>query len=85
VQLADAFSLQFCNDWPEPHPVLDYYAVMREGTLVITPDPFAGATIPLRVLGRRIPARRYRDDADLRDMLAANAPDVIVGAASGAG
>jgi uncharacterized protein DUF3891 len=85
VQLADAFSLQFCNGWPDPHPILDYSAVMRDGTLLIAPDPFAGAAIPLRVLGRHIPARRYQDDADLRDAIAATAPEVIVGAARGGG
>jgi len=85
VQLADAFSLVFCNDWPESQQVLDYSAAMRDGTLLITPDPFAGSTIPLRVLGRRIAARRYHDDADLRVAIAATAPDIIVGAARGAG
>lgn len=83
VQLGDAFSLQFCNAWAQPQTALDYRAAMDGDTLLISPDPFAGALIPLRVLGRRIPARRYRDDADLRSTLAEAVPEVVVGQARG--
>jgi hypothetical protein len=83
VQLGDAFSLQFCNGWTEPAATFEYRAVMEGATLVISPDPFAGATIPLRVLGRRISARRYVDDADLRDTIAAVVPVVVSGEARG--
>jgi uncharacterized protein DUF3891 len=83
VQLADAFSLQFCNGWSELNATLEYQAIMRGSTLLISPDPFDGATVPLRVLGRRIPARRYEDDGDLRETIAAVPPQVIAGSAQG--
>ena len=83
VRLADAFSLQFCNDWKGPDATLDYEASMNGGVLVINPDPFDGATVPLRVLGRRIAARRYEDDGDLRAALAATTPMVLEGEARG--
>jgi hypothetical protein len=58
--------------------------VVDGGWLQITPDPFDGAIVPLDISGRRIPARRYASDADLRDTLA-KAPIVrITGTAAGA-
>lgn len=83
VQLGDALSLQWCNGWPGPEDTLGYRGTMEGEALRISPDPFAGTTVPLRVLGRRIPARRYRHDADLREALAASAPIVVGGAARG--
>jgi hypothetical protein len=83
VRLGDALSLQFCNAWPEPQTTLDYTARVDGNTLLIAPDPFAGATIPLRVIARRIPARQYRDDADLRAAFANATPEIVVGFARG--
>lgn len=83
VRLGDSFSLQFCGGWEDPHDTMGYRARMREGTLFISPDPFAGAAVPLRVVGRRIPARPYRDDADLRAAVAAATPEVLTGEARG--
>jgi hypothetical protein len=83
LRLGDLFSLQFCNGWYEQHDALGYRVVMRDSTLFISPDPFEGAAIPLRVLGRRIPARAYRDDADLRSAVAEARPEVITGEARG--
>jgi hypothetical protein len=39
--------------------------------------------VPLRVMGRRIPARRYASDADLRAEMAKAVPVVIEGEARG--
>ncbi len=83
VFLGDALSLQWCNVWPGPEHPLEYHATMEGDTLLISPDPFGGATVPIRVLGRRIPARRYHDDADLREALAAAVPAVVSGEARG--
>jgi hypothetical protein len=84
VRLGDSFSLQFCNGWAAPQTTLGYRASMSGATLLISPDPFGGATVPLRVIGRRIPSRRYKDDADLRAALAAAIPEVVTGEAQGA-
>jgi hypothetical protein len=84
VFLGDALSLQWCNAWTGPEEPLGYHATIEEDTLLVSPDPFDGAAVPIRVVGRRIPARRYRDDADLRETLAAVAPLVVTGTARGA-
>jgi len=83
VFLGDALSLQWCNAWPGPEPALDYRGTMEGDTLRVSPDPFGGATVPIRVLARRIPNRRYQDEADLRETLAATTPIVVAGEARG--
>ena len=83
VQLGDSFSLQFCNAWREPSSTLGYRTEVRHSTLLVAPDPFAGAAVELRVIGRRIPARRYHDDADLRATIAGAVPEVMTGTARG--
>jgi hypothetical protein len=82
VQLTDAFSLQFCGGWRDGRS-LEYQFIVRGNELLISPDPFGGATVPLQVLGRRIPARRYHDDGELRQTIAAATPEVITGSARG--
>lgn len=83
VRLGDSFSLQFCNGWTSPQETFDYRAELRGSSLVIAPDPFAGASVPLRILARRIPARRYASDADLRKAIADAVPEVLEGEATG--
>lgn len=83
VRLGDLFSLQFCNAWTAPSIALGYRADVRDNTLSITPDPFAGAVIELRVVGRRIPSGPYRDDAQVRMALAESTPEIVVGTARG--
>jgi hypothetical protein len=83
VRLGDMFSLQFCNAWTDPSTTLGYRAEMQGTTLLISPDPFAGATVALRVVGHRIPARRYRDDAQVRTAIAAATPEIVKGIARG--
>jgi hypothetical protein len=83
VRLGDSFSLQFCNGWTKPQTTFGYTAELRGSALVISPDPFAGGAVPLRVMARRIPARRYATDADLRAALASVVPEFVEGRAVG--
>jgi hypothetical protein len=84
VRLGDSFSLQFCNGWTEAQETEGYCAELRGSTLVIAPDPFEGRSVPLRVMARRIPARRYLNDADLNAALAESVPEFLIGDARGA-
>jgi hypothetical protein len=84
VRLGDSLSLQFCNGWTAPQETFGYRATLSGETLLVSPDPFGGAVVPLRVLARRIPARRYADDADLRRVVAAAVPEILAGEARGA-
>ena len=84
VRLGDIFSLQFCNGWVEAQETEGYRAELRGSTLVITPDPFEGRSVALRVMARRIPARPYANDADLNATLADTVPEFLIGDARGA-
>ncbi len=66
---ADLLSLICCYGWRQPHRFGHYTAVHGTSGLQITPDPFGGATVDWTVSARRIPARRYASDADLRATL----------------
>jgi hypothetical protein len=97
VGMGDLWSLMYCNAWPEPQSRGQYRAtlhlpaapraaasgVVGGGRLEITPDPFGGAAVPLEILARRVPARRYESDADLRAEVA-RAPVVCLAAVAAA-
>jgi len=83
VRLGDSFSLQFCNGWAKPQVTFGYRAELNGSSLAISPDPFGESVVPLRVLARRIGARRYVNDADLRAALAAVEPEWLDGCACG--
>jgi hypothetical protein len=83
VRLGDSLSLQFCNGWRNPSEVLGYRVRLDDNCLVISPDPFAGATIAPRVVARRIQAKRYGNDAQVRAALAAATPEILIGTAHG--
>jgi hypothetical protein len=84
VRLGDSFSLQFCNGWTAAQDTFHYRAELRRETLVISPDPFDGRSVALRIMARRIPARVYSSDADLRRAVADAVPEVLEGCAIGA-
>jgi len=83
VRLGDSWSLQFCNAWHQRQETLGYTATLEAGTLIISPDPFAGATVPLQIEGSAIPARRYSSDAELRAALNESARVTVRGVARG--
>jgi len=70
---------------PEPGPrnIADA-AIVYGGWVEVAPDPFAGATVPLEVPARRVPARRYASDDDLRETIASASIVQLTGVAAGA-
>lgn len=70
VRTGDLLSLVFCNGWREPHDLPGGgRTILKGATLEITPDPFDGVRIPIRVPARRLPERRYASPAELRAAL----------------
>ncbi len=66
VFLGDLISLVFCCEWSRTF-LYAGYTITRDGTTVqVAPDPFGGGRIEMTAPARRIPARRYASDADLR-------------------
>ena len=82
--LCDLFSLVFCNGWREPHLMEGYEAVLEGDRLVVTPDPFGGAVIPLDVPAMALPQRPYWSQDDLDAAWAEAEPVRLTGSAIGA-
>jgi hypothetical protein len=61
-----------------------FESFLQDYALVGLGDPFAGATVALEVVARRIPARVYASDQDLRETLAQAVPERVTGVAIGA-
>jgi len=82
--LGDLISLVFCHGWTQPFEAESHRLILAGTTLEVTPDPFEGGEVPLAVPARRIPARRYESDEDLRRTLAAAPTVMLEGSARGA-
>ena len=83
VHAADRISLAFCTGWPQPLESYERRIILRHDTVEVSPDPFSGARIPLRIRVRRLPVREYASAADLRAALDDAAVEVIEGEARG--
>jgi hypothetical protein len=83
VRIGDQLSLVFCNGWTAPMAGIGYRAILRGNRLDITPDPFGGQRVPIRIAARAIDARIYADAADLRNAYRAAAPVWLDGEAIG--
>jgi hypothetical protein len=67
VRLADLISLTFCLGSTDEQRFGEWI-IRGSGTrVVVTPDPFDGATIPIEITAREIPNKPYQSDEELRD------------------
>ena len=84
VRTGDLLSLVFCNGWTDPHDLAGGgRTILRGATLEVSPDPFGGARVPLRVAARRLPQRTYPSAVELRTALEAAPVERIEGVAVG--
>lgn len=85
VRLGDLISLVFCTASDE-RPAFGGWSVVREagGRIIVAPDIFDGAVVPLAIEARVLPARRWHDDQALRDALAVAPRVTIAGEVAGA-
>lgn len=63
LRAGDLVSLAFCNGWTDEQRIGRYRIRLHGTRIVVAPDPFEGADVPLSVTARRLPARRYTDDS----------------------
>jgi hypothetical protein len=84
LRLGDLLSLTYCNGWTSAVELEGYSVWLEDHDLRVSPDPFEGRSIPIEVTARRIPARRYQSDADLREAIAASRTETLAGLVSGA-
>jgi hypothetical protein len=83
VRLGDLISLAFCAGWTDVQR-FDGWTVERLGArVVVTPDPFGGATIPIEIRARAIGRQRFRSDSALRAALSGATAVVLQGEVTG--
>jgi uncharacterized protein DUF3891 len=69
VRLADLISLTFCTGWTDEQRFGDWTVQLSGTRVVVTPDAFGGAEIPIEINAREIRNQPFRSDAELRDAL----------------
>lgn len=67
VRLADLISLSFCAGWTDEQRFGDWTVQLSDARLIVTPDVFGGATIPIAIDAREIFSGPFRSDGELRD------------------
>jgi hypothetical protein len=83
VNAADRLSLAFCTRWAKPLESYGRQIILRGHVVEITPDPFDGARVPLKVAARRLRQQSYRTSADLRAALQHAPIEILEGEATG--
>jgi hypothetical protein len=69
VRLADLISLTFCVGWTDEQRFGDWTIQLSGRRVLVTPDAFGGATIPIQVEATVIPDQPFRSDDELRAAL----------------
>jgi hypothetical protein len=83
VNAADRISLAFCTAWETPLESFGRRIILNGHTVEITPDPFGGARVSLRILARRLPAASFASAESLRRALDAAPVEFLTGSAAG--
>jgi uncharacterized protein DUF3891 len=83
VRLADLISLTFCTGWSDEQRI-GHWRIQQSGErVVVTPDPFAGAEIPMTVPARELRNEVFPSDVALRDALGGATKTTLEGVALG--
>jgi hypothetical protein len=83
VRLGDLLSLVFCTGWTDEHR-FDQWTVRLVGSrVVVTPDAFGGAVVPIAITAHAIRKIPYRSESDLRDARGQAEPVVLHGEVAG--
>jgi hypothetical protein len=83
VRLADLISLVFCMAATQPQQFGRWTVQLTGDRVVVTPDPFGQATIPIAIGARAIRNQPFRSDEDLRGALNAAKALFVRGIVSG--
>jgi hypothetical protein len=79
VRLADLISLTFCTGWTDEQRFGDWTVELSGTRVVVTPDAFGGAEIPIAIETREIRHEPFRSDAELRRALSEAATATLRG------
>jgi hypothetical protein len=83
VRLADLISLTFCVGWTDEQRFGEWVVHRFDARIVVTPDAFGGAEIPIEVGARVIRDERYVSDLALRRAMSEARPTTLRGMVTG--
>jgi hypothetical protein len=84
VRLGDLISLSFCLGWSGDQQFADYrIGSSGDGRVLVSPDLFDGAVVPMEVAGREIPKRTFGSGDELHQAIATAAPTMFRGEVRG--
>lgn len=85
LRTGDILSLAFCNGWTDvQHDERGGTARLTDNRLVVTPDPFGGASVPLAVAAREMPAAPFASAENAAAAYARAPAATLSGVAAGA-
>lgn len=65
VRLGDLISLAFCTGWTDEERFAGWTVQLSGTCVVVAPDPFGGAKVPIEIDAREIRNQPFRSDAQL--------------------
>jgi hypothetical protein len=83
VRLADLISLTFCVGWTDEQRFGDWTIQLSGMRVIVTPDAFGGATIPIQVKTTVIRDRPFQSDEALHEALSEAAATTLRGEVAG--
>lgn len=85
VRAADLASLAFCNSWAEIDGDGSGYVMRLDGvSLVVSPDPFDGQTIPITIEARQLRSDAFGSAAEAQRAVATSQVVILRGSVKGA-
>jgi hypothetical protein len=66
VRVADLISLTFCTGWTDEQGFADWTVQLSGTRVIVTPDAFGAAAIPLEIAAKEIRNRPFGSDEELR-------------------
>ena len=83
LRLGDLISLAFCTGSTDVSRFSNWTIERSNDRVVITPDPFGGAVVPIEVTARVIPRHAFPSEAALHDAMQRASLTIIYGEAAG--
>jgi hypothetical protein len=83
LRLADLISLVFCMAATQAQYFAQWFVQFTGDSVVVTPNPFDRATIPIEIRARAIPHQPFRSDEELRATVRQASTVIVRGAVSG--
>jgi hypothetical protein len=83
VRLADLISLTFCTGWTDEQRFGAWTVQLSGVRVIVAPDAFGGATVPIEVQAREVRRQPFRSDAELRNALSQASTTTLRGEVAG--